>query len=131
MAPSDDEGEEVTSCVMVPSAATQGATQAANLIAAQRVNDHGDSVRGLGDSQKTALAVTRKRVNKILRDNPGSDYITIGKTPLVADLEKALNKREAARMITTFLLPNRIIESLEGLNYRVHQAALTKFSSII
>ena len=125
----DDEGEEVTSCVMVPSAATKGA-QLVQDLAGHRVNHTGNSVRGLGDSQKAALDAVREKVNKLLRANPGSEFLAIAKKDLVSDLEKAIDKREASRMVKEFLLPSGIIKDCEGFNYEINHAKLLEFSGV-
>ena len=125
----DDEGEEVTSCVMVPSAATKGA-QLVQDLAGHRVNETGNSVRGLGGSQQAALDAVRAKVNKLLRANPGSGYLSIGKKDLARDLEKAIDKREASRMVKEFLLPSGIIKNCEGFNYEISHAKLLEFSGV-
>jgi len=125
----DDEGEEVTSCVMVPSAATKGA-QLVQDLAGHRVNETGNSVRGLGGSQKVALDVVRAKVNKLLIANPGSGFLSIAKKDMAGDMEKRLGRKEATRMITSFLLPNGIIKDCEGFNYEISHAKLIEFSGL-
>jgi hypothetical protein len=106
----DEDGEEITSCVVKPSAATQGATLIEQLKAGRRV----------GKNQRHALDVVRAAVATIQRNDPTRDLFTIERTKLYDDLESEIPVKQRRYDTIAWLVDSRVLDDQNRFTYIVN-----------
>ncbi len=110
----DDDGEEITSCVVIPSAATEGATLAQQLMAGQRV----------GKNQRHGLEVVRQAVATIQRNEPDRELFCIETKALYDGLGNEIKHKQRRGGVVVWLEESGILHKINSLIYKVNIDAL-------